>query len=338
MGILGRLFGDDSTKTEGVDQAVERVTALYPLLRLARRCQPRLKPAIATSIRHVSELVASFPAPHEASTHGWSSDPCIHAFFASPENLLRAFSRSEDLREYFERNAGAHEAYAVLGMAMIERHVLGAELVGETMRRDVVQTTVSFDDHRVRICGNSDHDLRQEIVRRMIDQLALEGLNKIAADQNRRDMLEKERALLKTRLQLLGRQGTGINAMFSGDATVESQEVARLQVQIDENTRNLDALGNQAEGLERKLDCICEVMMEPEQYIYVIKKQLRLDRMNVVRASGSAHACEDIVFHIAHVPAMQQMRAFALVRFPRSELLPAGYLLDQAIRELSAVH
>ena len=337
MGILNRLFGDDGTKTEGVDEAVERIAALYPMLRLARRYQANLRPAVATSIQYVTDLIASLPPPHEASAHGWSTDPCLHAFFASPDSLIRAFSRSEDLRTYFERNAGAQEAYAVLGMAMIERHVLGAELQGDTMRRDVVQTTVSFDDHQVRICGSTDSHLRQEIVHRMIDQLALEGLNKIAADQTRRDMLEKERALLKTRLLLLGRQGTGMGAMFSGNAIAGSDEMIRLQAQMEENTRDLDGLGNRSEGLERKLGCICEVLTEPDQYVFVIKKELRLDRMNVVRAPDSAHACEDIVFHIARVPAMEQMRAFALVRFPRSELLPVGSLLDQAIRELSVM-
>lgn len=318
-----------------VGEEVERIVQLNPQLRLARHYREHLEPAVATSIKYVGDLVASFPAPREASAAAWSADPYIHAFFATPEDVARALSRSTTLRAYFEQNSDLTEAYAVLGMAMTERQTLGVALEGETMRRDVLQTTVSFRDHQVRICGRTESDLRLEIVRRAVDQLGLDGLARIAADKSRRKLLEQERALLNTRLQLLERQGAGMRAVLGSDATAESEELTRLQEQIEENERNLKTLGIMSEALERELGRMCEVLADPSPHIYVESKRFRLDKLNVARSESSTQTCEDVTFQIARIPTTPpQMRAFALVRFARAELLPAVNLLDEAERLL----
>ena len=318
-----------------IGEAVERIVRLSPQLRLARRYQARLEPAIATSLKYVGDIVATLPAPREISATTWSSDPYIHAFFAAPDDVARVLSRSTDLRAYFEQNTDLPDVYAVLGMAMNERQIAGFAVQGETIRRDVAQATVSFSDHQVRICGRTETDLRQEIVRRIVDQLGLDGLARIAADKSRRDLLEQERGLLKTRLQLLERQGAGMRSVFGSDAAAGSEELARLQLQIEENERNLHALGIRAEALERDLDRVRGVLADPSPHIYVENKRLRLDRMNVVQPEGSAQAGEDFTFQIARIPTTPpQMRAFSLVRFARRELLPAVNFLDEAAKLL----
>jgi hypothetical protein len=341
MGILSWLLDTDNPadtqNTQRISETVERVMRLHPHLRLARHYQARLAPAVATSLKYVGELVDSVPAPREASAAAWASDPYIHAFFAAADDVARVISRSTDLRAYFERNADMPEAYAVLGMEMTERHILGVGLEGETLRRDVPRTTVSFSDHQVRMCGRTDAALRIEILQRLLDQLALEGLARIAADKSRRDVLERERALLKTRLQLLERQGAGIRAVLGSDATAESGELARLETLIEENERNLESLGLQEDALDRALDRVREMFAEPGQHIYVSTKRLRLDRMNVVQEKNSTQAGEEFEFHIARIPATPpRMRAFSLVRFARADMLPAKSMLDEAARLLSS--
>jgi hypothetical protein len=339
MGILSRLLhgdrADNGRDKQRIAKVVERIVELSPQLRLVRRYQARFEPAIAAALAYADKLVASLPAPREASAGAWASDPYIHAFFAAPDDIAPTLSRSADLRAYFEQNPDAPEACAVLGMAMTERNRLGVALEGETMRRDVVQTTVSFSDHRVRMCGRAETDLRQEIVRRIIEQLGLEGLARIAEDKSRRDLLEQERALLKTRLQLLERQGVGMRAMLGGDAEEDSGQLARLQEQIGENERNLEALGIVTEALDRDLDSLCAVLANPSPHLYVESKCMRLDRMNVVLEEGSTQTGEDVTFQIARLPMTPpQRRAFALIRFARGDLQPAVNMLDEAARLL----
>lgn len=341
MGILSWLLGTDNPadvqNTQRISETVERVTKLHPHLRLARHYQARLAPAIATSLEYLGGLVDSLPEARQASAAAWASDPFMHAFFACADDVALVLSRSADLRAYFEQNPDQPEAYAVLGMEMTERHILGVGLEGETLRRDVPQTTISFSDHQVRICGRTDHELRIEIVRRLLEQLALEGLARIAADKSRRDMLERERALLKTRVQLLERQGAGIRAVLGSDATEESAAMTELAAQVEENERNLESLGLQADTLDRELDRVREVFAEPKQHIYVSSKRIRLDRMNVVQEANSKQDGEDLEFHVARIPATPpRMRAFSPVRFARADLLPARSMLDEAARLLSS--
>jgi hypothetical protein len=341
MGFLNRLGRTDRPAAvqdrERVSETVERVMKLHPQLRLARQYQKRLAPAVATSLGYMRELVDSVPAPRQASSAAWTGDPYIHAYFVAPADVPAVISRSADLRAYFDRNGDVPEAYAVLGMELTERHILGVAQEGDTLRRDVPQTTLSFSDHQVRMCGRTDAELRDEIVQRLLDQLALEGLARTAADKSRRDELERERALLKTRLQLLERQGTGIRALLGSDATADANEVARLETEVEENERNLTDLGLRAEALDRALEHVRAVFAEPGRHLYVSTRHVRLDRMNVVLDEHSTQAGDDFAFQIARLPTTPpRVRAFSLIRFARADMLPEKSMFEEARQLLSS--
>jgi hypothetical protein len=338
MGFLNRLVRHDPAgeqDRQGVADTVERVMQLHPQLRLARHYQKRLAPAVATSVRYMRELVDAVPAPREASSAAWAGDPYIHAYFVAPDDVASVISRSADLRAYFARNGDMPEAYAVLGMELTERHILGVAEEGGSLRRDVPQTTLSFSDHQVRMCGRTDAELRDEIVQRLLDQLALEGLARTAADKSRRDELERERALLKTRLQLLERQGTGIRAVLGSDATADLGELAQLQTEVEENEHHLADLGLREDALDRQLEHVHAVFAEPGQHLYVSTRRVRLDRMNVVLDQHSPQVGDDFAFRIARLPTTPpRVRAFSLVRFARTHLLPEKSKFDKATQLL----
>jgi hypothetical protein len=341
MGFLRRLVrgsrGHSEHERLRVADSTARIVALSPHLRMARRYEARLEPAVAAAIKYLDEIAASASLPREASAPAWAVDPYIHAFFAAPGDIAPALSRSNDLRAFFEQYPDAQEAYGVLGMAMTEKHILGVALEGETMRRDVVQETLSFSDHQVRICGRTENELREEIVRRLVDQLGMEGLARAGADRGRRGMLEQEKALLKTRLQLLERQGVGVRAVLGGEggAVPGADELARLHQQVAANESELAGLGIRSDALDRELDQLCAVLSEPSAHLYVESRRFRLNKMNVVLAENSTEAGDDITFQVARIPTSPPMlRAFTLVRFARAELLPATSLLDEAARLL----
>ena len=335
MGLLARLLRPNkerSTQNVRVDEMVGRAIAMNPRLQLAQRSRERLVKAVSVSTTYIDDLVGALPAPHDANATAWSADPLIRAIFATPDDLVKAFSRSEELRAYFEQNPGLMEAYATLGMAMTERHVLGVALEGDMVRHDVAQTTLCFTDHRVRICGRTDAELLQEIERRLIDQLALEELVRLAAD--RRELITKGQELLEARVALLEREGVGMRAVVGGSPDVDPEELGALQVQIEENARNLAALSVPTEVLELELERVCDVFSNPADHIYIERRCLRLDLMNVLTKEDT-QASREIEFPLARIPGdPPRMRTFALVRFPRAELLPAGLNIDAAMRAI----
>ena len=313
----------------------EGILGLSPHLRMARRHEARLRPAVASALRYVGDLAAAIPPAREASAAAWSLDPYIHAFFTGPDTVAPVLSRSRELRSFFEQNPEAPEAYAVLGMAMSEKHVLGVALEGETMRRDVVQETVSFSDHQVRICGRSEPELRDEVVRRLVMQLGLQGMSRYAQQQDQRGVLERERALLQTRLQLLERKGVGVGALVGGGEQDGAEELARLQGAIAENEEALGRLGLRSDALDRELDEVCAALSDPAAHLSVRTRRCVLNKMNVVLPPDRPDGGDEVAFQVAQVPTVPpRARAFALVRFARADLRSAGGLLDEAARLL----
>jgi hypothetical protein len=337
MGLLRRLFHRDrfhvsSTDAVRIDEAIGRILAVYPRLKLASRYRQSLKRPVAVTLQYADELMASLPATFDANANAWSDNPCLRAFFATPDDIADRFGRSEEVRAFFELNPDAADVHVTLGMALTERHVLGVALEGDTLRHDVAQTTLCFSDHRARICGRTESALRDEIVRMLIDQLALEGLSRLATD--RAECLARGRELMQERVALLQRRGTGIRSVVGGGAAVEPEELARVRAQIAENADSLAALRVPTDIVELEFERICDVLNKPSEYIYIKSRHIRIDMMNVIQ-EGNAQRGNEVEFHIARIPGpTPEMRAFALIRFRRSDLPPRGLNIDAVMRAL----
>lgn len=318
-----------------IAELAERVTRLYPRLRLVSRYGQRLRPALEQAQGYVREVVQGLPAAREASMQAWGDDPYIHAFFGTPQDVQLVCSRSPELREFFDQSPEVRQAVAVLGMEMSERRTLGVALEGDVMRTEVPQTTVSFGDHKVRIIAGTEAALREEIVRRMFDQLSMEGLARFAAGKSRRDELAREQTLLVARLRLLRQQGTGMRSMFGGDGDASPGDQAGLSEQIAANERELAQLGPEDGALDRQLECLAEVLADARSCFSIEHRHLRLSAMNVLVEADNAGLAHEIDLLTAHVPGDPPLvRSFALVRIARGDLLSPTALLAEAERLL----
>ncbi|MGN5479559.1 hypothetical protein ACTMU2_29525 [Cupriavidus basilensis] len=312
----------------------ERVTALSPRLRLVPHYEKRLASRLGTAMEAIRATVMGLPAPREASEAAWADDPLIHAYFGTPADVTRAFSRSPDLREFFDRTPQVEWAYAVLGMAMNERRTLGVALEGEVMRSDVPQTLVSFSDYQVRICAESDAALRTELVLRMLDQLAIEAMARYAAGQGRRDTLERELGLLRAQLRLYERQGAGLRSMVGGEVA-DGTTVQAVRDEIASNDSELAALGHAGDTLARQLECLGEVLGDAANRLHVERRRIRLSQVNVVLPADSTVPGDDLELLCAHVPGDPPVvRWFSIVRYARAGMLSQATLLDEAARML----
>lgn len=336
MGILDRLWRPRPKAipvTPQIHALIERLLVLSPALKLAEGFQARVTPVLACSLDYVSGLVNELPHARVANAAAWLDDPYIHAFFAAPDEVAHILSRSPEMHVWFDSHPLARETYAVLSMAMSERRVFGVEQIGDVVHADVARTTLSFDDHQVRLCGESEDDLREQIVQRVVEQIALEGLAQIGADESRRDALLQDRALLKTRLQLLTRQGAGTHKMLGERASANAAQRIELETEIEANARALDALGLQTDALARDLDVICDVLGHPARHTNVEMKRIRLNAMNVVIEANASHDSVEVVFPLARLPASPLgERAFSLIRFARTDLVPLPTVLDEDSR------
>lgn len=69
---------------------------------------------------------------------------------------------------------------------MKERKVLGVELVDNTLRRDVMQLTVNFFNHRYLGPTSNEQDTRRKLKKRTFDFLIEKALACITGERNKR--------------------------------------------------------------------------------------------------------------------------------------------------------
>ena len=329
-------FDPDRESDEIVDWAAEKAIALTnPKLKLLPTCRKRLAPAIDTTIKFLRAQIATLPAVHILSSKVWPDDPVLRAFFVAPSDIQDVIGGSENLRAVFDKHPELDAAYVVLGMAYRIQPVFGMALHGTTVQRDVAQTNASFSDHRVRLCDRDESSLRRVIGVEVFEYLLSQAMSEIGEDRVERQDLQTSRSLMRTRLRLLQQHGPGLGSML-GEAPAAQSEQARLAAELLENERQLEALGGGDSILEAELECLVDVLGNPQRYLHFDSKRLRLNRMNLVLDEGSTEPGAEINFSVAEVTGSIPMsRAFILARVSRTELPPAKKMnFDEASRYL----
>ena len=329
MGILNWFknrpgqYDPDRAPAELVEWGIDKAIALTnPRLKLLPGCQKRLTPAVATTIEFLRGQASSLPAVHPLSAKAWTSDPALRAFFVAPADITAALGASDNLRTFFAKFPELDSAYVVLGMAFKEQRVFGMALHGETVQRDVAQICVNFSDHRARICGRDESRLRRLIGAEVFEHLVAHALAEIGEERSERRELQENRSLIRARLRLLQQHGPGLGAMF-GEAPAAKCEQERLAAELLENEKQLDAMGSSDSILEMELECLLDVLNDPQNHLHFEAKQLQLDAMNMVLDESTAAPVASIDFLVAELHGTPPiLRAFVLARVARSELPP----------------
>lgn len=342
MGILDWFknrpaqFDPDRVSEEMIRGAIDKaITVTNPRLIVLPSCQQRLAPAVETTIEFLRGMVKALPEARPLSSTIWAADPALRAFFVAPTDIPAVLGRSDNLRTLFDKFPELDEAYLVLGMAFNEQQVFGMALHGDMVQRDVVQTSVSFSDHRAHLCGRDEGRLQRVIGTQAYEYLLAQALAEIGEDRAERQELEANRALIRARLRLLRQQGPGLGSMF-GQAPSARSEQTKLEQELLENERQLAAVGSSESALEMELGCLKEVLEHPERYLRMEPRQVRVNAMNVVSEKGSAELAAEVDFHVADLTGAPTVRrAFVLARVPRAELpLPQKINFDDAARYL----
>ena len=110
-----------------------------------------------------------------------------------------------------DRKEARPEVVALLAMEKQEKVIFGAELSGDIVIRDVPQVTVSFDAHRLLDPAEAEGETRRLLKRRAYDHLLSLALRRLTVVKWERSDLERRRALLQAKLNLLEREGWGFD-------------------------------------------------------------------------------------------------------------------------------
>lgn len=339
MGILDWFknrpaqFDPDRVSEETLRKATEKaITLTNPRLQVLPSCHKRLVPAVETTIQFLSENIGRLPPARPLSAACWASDPALRAFFVNHTDVGVALGRSENLRTLFDKFQDLEEAFLVLGMAYNEQRIFGMALQGDMVQRDVAQVSLGFSDHRTHLCSRDESRLRRLIGTAGFEYLLAQALSAIVVERAERADLVGTRALLGARLRLLQQQGPGFGSIFA--AKPEHTEQSALEAELLKNERSLADIGVAETALEMELECVKTVLQNPDRYLQIEQRNVRLNTTNVVVDDGGEAA--DVVFSLADFKGSQpRKRAFVLARVVRDELPPVrGIDFDDAARYL----
>ena len=317
--------------------AIERVVnGTDPRLRFVNHYQRILWHGVERSVEHVSTLIDSLPPAFEVSKREFTAEPRLRALFASSEHLREILSFGPALEQYRQQHANALPAvlYAALGVDRIEKKVLGVDLQGDMLRRDVAQTTVNFRNHRLAFLTESETETRWELKKQAFDYLIEIALKRLISIRTRREQLEREqRHLLQKQARLLKSAKLGLEPLLE-TGSPEVHDPAAIDRQLREVRAELDQMRADSATIEDHLERVASTLREPEQHLRMERVTFTLDHMNQKVAPNSSRVASTLTFDDTLLGDDRRFTTL-LVRFPTSEILPKPDFFEEAHRLLT---
>ena len=323
-GRLDQLSAGDSpapacagTLAQAVEHVVDETSGR---LRAVSGYARRLQGPVATALAAIDEMVEQIPGVLHCCRSTYAADPRVNAFFVDYAGLREVFSHSKEVRELFDTHAGTDRCCALLCMHRDERRQLGMAVEGDRIRRDVMQTTISFTDHQLVAPGLDEADARCALKCCIFNSLIGHIRLASAQAQTRGEELERRARAWQARL---GRQTPG------------SPEHAALARELEAIEAERGAAGPRLATLEDHLRYVADALSHPERIVGCQRYSIYVDAMGIRHEAPGADAARELPLSEIHI-AGRRPRVACLVSFPRGELLPERDFLHEASVFLAA--
>jgi hypothetical protein len=294
----------------------------------------RLHSAVETAVTHVLSLVDSLPEATEISRRSYGSDVRLRAFFASADDLQAKIGGSKPVGDFLKTVSAAppEQIFGILTMEWEQRNVLGMNLHGDIVQRDVPQVVVNFSHHRYFGPAATEAESRWQAKVRVFDYLIAKALENIVATRGKRTELEYQRSLLQRKLKAMKQGNWGLETMLA-QAEHENPDLATLEAEIDSVETELGELGARPNELEQHFQYINETLGHPADCIDVRKTSIGLNSMSVKTEDASTPGASQLELNELFTSS-GETRIVLPGYFPRQDLPEQPDFLKEAQRYL----
>jgi hypothetical protein len=254
-------------------------------IRLVPGYKKKLQNIIQSSLDFADGLVKQIPEAIEVSSNTFTSDPYVNAFFANVEDLQSVFSHSSEIQDYMEDNhAGDARCCALLCMDRSEKTIMGMELSGNMLKKDVLQVAVNFTDHRIYSPAPSEPEAREGLKVCLFQGLVTNALEHIVKLRLANHRLQSKRQMLYSRLMRYKQR--------SSEVPQGTRAGVKLAQGIEETSRELrkteqEMISTPLMTPQLALEQVTEVFGKPDDFVHVRHHSLNLDKMGI-RISDNA--------------------------------------------------
>lgn len=281
MGFLKHWLGlERQPEIPGLAAAVERaVERVEPHLKQIGGYPRVFREPVARALEYSRNLAASIPGPVEINRAAYVQAPFVHALFPSVDFIQQGLCSSQAMRDFHGRNPATRDIYALMGMRRWEKTTLGMELLGQAVRRDVLQNVIYFTSHTLENPSATVEETRDMTSWSFFDKLIELVAKRIEARKQQKSDLLHEKDWLTARLHEADEQTRA--------ALVE--EMAQLLSKTQQVSAALD-LPNYLHDFEA-------VLLNPEQHLRLEQTSMYLDDMGIRREPGAGAPDQAVEFN-----------------------------------------
>lgn len=296
------------------------VDEINPRIRAIGDYRKKLRPCVQSSLEYCSELVNHVPDSIEVSSQSWRKEPVVRALFSGVEDLRDVFSQSKEIHDFFDQHADADNCHVLLSTELRERTVLGMEMHGDVLKRDVKQIAVSFTDHRVVKPSVNESELKKNLEQRAFDNLIRYALENITELLAARHSLEEQQRLMKMQLKVAHLKNKSLEHLI-GDRHSGTINIEAMRQQAEHAGETLKQARARLTTLDDYIDRIDEVLGQPQTHLNVRPISMCLNEMNIKQDEKSSGAGK--VLNLSEASLGDQLKRILLIaRFPRNDLSP----------------
>jgi hypothetical protein len=277
---FGQASADEIRPRDELWEAVNLVVKLsHPNIHYVSNYRKKLMPAVEHTLRYADELIVQMPGPVLVEEDSWNTNPFLRVAFSTNQQFITFFSEQKALKEFFQKT-DASRCYALLVMTRNNRKIFGTELVGEIVKRDVLQTSIDFSDHQIVSPMISEAAIRKELSLRTLSLLATHALEDMLSLIEWKKEMETEKQILEVKLHIHDARVRSRKSLLPDISdTVETSEVTEVLGQLD---RKIAEVRTEIDEPKDYLNRVTALLYHPEQFLRYEPVQLLVNDMKIV--------------------------------------------------------
>jgi hypothetical protein len=233
----------------------------------------RLAGPVAHARAYCAHMADALPPAILIDRQSFSTDPLVHALFASADDIGAMVAASAPVRRYLEEPESRQEKefFALMAARRMEKKVYGVALEGEALITDVPQSLLQFSNQVLMFPANSREASRAALLDAAYDSLLRTFAEHVYQAHETYKSLKTERELERTRLLSLSARD---RAAFPVRCIAELDERLRAQ---------FESLQPGVLGAE-----LADFLMKPELALRLDSVCLQLTRNGVIHDGNDA--------------------------------------------------
>jgi hypothetical protein len=290
-------------------EAVQRVLHLSaPMVCTVRDCRRELCSPVANALAYIQQALDAIPGPVPLAPENWDHDPLLQALFIDAEEIKTLLARNRSLRSFCAKQPAVC-AFALLTATKKERTIFGTAVEGDIVRRDVAQTAVEFEDHRIIDPGASLSETRRALQDRTLNALVNHVLERMLQLRSRRDELKEQQRILCIKLKIQQTRMQGLDVLSSHESAAESAPPEDHPI-VCELDRQIRDLAQECDSPDEYLRQLTAVLNAPQHVLTVTPICMRLNWMGIKQNGASGDGGPDI--RLAEVKLQNQLKRVAV--------------------------